>query len=929
MSDSSGNTNMASLADELRSRFADTARAAFDAAESELARTSAFMTDLLTAAQLMSEDDDAAEQIQQIIAFCQGDALAALDGGQPDEVLRELTQQAEGSWGHLLALLSPEERIQLDAADDWADPVADGWDQNLQQSFAVSSHSSDESFSDAGVIDLEGILASLGPHADSPSEQADCSTGVSSSVSRTATPEGQSTSTVPSADFPVQTIDDAELAAAFADDAQQCLAEMESSVLALESASSPTDSLRNFCRQLHTLKGASGTVGLSDLADYLHQLESHIEASSHDAIDADQLLECVDTVRKQLKSLSPQQHPVETTASSVGGATGADAELFVRVEASRMERLMDLLSELVTLRNRRDSYVDSLRSIHDELNHCASRTRGLNSTIQPAAQSTGSSSHSGGHGSRRHSLSRLYSRSLDEVSRDTADLSKSLLEVCNPLSEDNTAVSQLIGRFRQELMELHRLPVSGLFQRLQRSIRDAAKSEGKQVEIHFEGQGARAERAIQERLFEPLLHLVRNAVSHGVQPAAARREAGKSTTGNITLSAYSNAASLIIEVRDDGEGLNDEALEARGRSLGLLPAGKVSQKQLWNLIFQPGFSTKSSVSEVSGRGVGMDVVDSWVRRLRGKIDVESIAGQGTTFRLQIPLRSAVEHVMVFRSGGQLFALPMHAVSRTSDNTMETNSADHPSSRKAVALSQLLGCEERPSSRSCYVSLRHVGETSGASHRSSVTLAVDGIVGVEEVVVRPLPSLLRGNLLFAGVTLSGRSETVLLLDARRLNTLATQASEDSTVVTSIEQGGPARRNPADDSVKESILVVDDSVVVRKSLTRKLQARGFSVQEAHNGRSAFDLLKSRRFQAVITDIDMPLMDGVELLQEIRRHPDLQDTPVAVLSSRDELSLPESLSDHNPVAILSKPVTDETITAAIQAFTSVSQTNQTSST
>ena len=495
------------------------------------------------------------------------------------------------------------------------------------------------------------------------------------------------------------------------------------------------------------------------------------------------------------------------------------------------------------------------------------------------------------------------------------------LEVFDPLSADNSAVSHLIERFRQELMELRRLPISGLFQRLQRVIRDAAKAEGKQVEIHFEGQGARAERTVQERLFEPLLHLVRNAVSHGIQSGDNRLRAGKSAVGKITLTAHSEAAFLCIEVQDDGSGFNDDVLESRGRELGLLPLGEtVSQKQLWKLIFHPGFSTKSSVSEISGRGVGMDVVDSWVRRLRGSIDVESVPGQGTTFRLQIPLRSAVEHAVVVRSGGQLFALPMHAVSGTSDARLPVSGLPRDASAaRVVALGHLLGPAQGQTTRCCHVMLRNTASAPQSAQRRAglnVTIAVDAIVGVEEVVVRSLPPLLQRNELFAGVTLSGRAETVLLLDARKLIEL----SQRSEQVAREKPVANLDDDIAEDPDGDCILIVDDSVAVRRSLSKKLSAAGHRVREASNGRDALDLLKSGGFAAVVSDIDMPVMNGIELLQEIRRRRELQAIPVTVLTSRDEGSLSAAIAYLHPTAILSKPVTDETVTAIMNSFCGV---------
>ncbi len=947
----------------LRQRFVLLAHCAAEAsndANDETVIVATMMADLLTIAAMFREDSASGGPADEIVEFCQQRALPLLTDSGSQANRKSFLQEAIDRWSECLTLLSPEERCAGQKSHSWIDIGTDndGWNAALQATVAENSRAADpepDVINDRQPrqpIDIAGILASLASDAVPSGDQTLCAkdaakhhlaneSTANDSGNALSDSDGALRSTLPGE---LETIDDPEMVAAYADDAQQCIGEMEASVLALESGQDADGALRSFCRQLHTLKGASGTVGLSRLAKYLHELESDIDRSAGCRIDIDKLLDCVDAVRGQLSALGisgigvapvaessqksvPEQHAASQPTSPLSlplpsTAAGGESEFFVRVEASRLERLMDLLAELVMLRNRRDTYVESLRNIHRELNYCAARTRTLTSTIEFTAPATaaGDSLH-GNESERSTAKSRLLASTLDEVSKDTAELGRSLQEVFDPLSDDNSTVSHLIGQFRQELMELRRLPIGGLFQRLQRVIRDAARSEGKLVEVNFEGQGARAERAVQERLFEPLLHLVRNAVSHGLDTPDIRMKTGKTEVGRITLAARSDAASLCIEVRDDGRGLNDEAIESRGRQLGLLPMGEsVNRSQLWKLIFHPGFSTKSSVSEISGRGVGMDVVDSWVKRLRGRIDVESVPGQGTTIRLHIPLRSAVEHAMVIRSGGQLFALPMHTVSGTSDSKRPMSGLTASASRRQIVpLSQILGCQANQTTRVCYISLRNTSGTERTTERSTdndVTIEVDAIVGVEEVVVRSLPALLQRNELFAGVTLSGRAETVLLLDVRKVidRCQRTELPDDQSTKT-VPAIGESLKHLNND---RCILVVDDSVVVRRSLSRRLRAAGYEVREAANGREAMIMLNAGGIKAVVTDLDMPRMTGIELLQEIKRQKHFQMIPVTVLTSRDDESLLSEIRQLQPAAVLNKPVTDGTVKAIINSLT-----------
>jgi len=945
--DTSGSLFAQSASDELRMEFVRLAQCAADASDADLAEIASTMADLLSVAELFREDSATGERADEIIEFCRQKALPAAVNSESADTLKAILDEVNLRWSDCLNLLAPEERFSSQQVDSWNAANSSGWEILKPEQSTDESTSIDGRPCETFSLDIEGILASLsGCSIQSESPSAEVSPAVKrSDAGVTALPQPPQEP---------ETIDDPEMVAAFADDAQQGLAEMETCLLNLESGHGADEALRSFCRQLHTLKGASGTVGLSRLAGYLHNLESYIESTSDHEIDVDKLLEGVDAIRAQLTAIgvpctgvSSLPHEAPTTdrsplislnpvpalaSASVPAstsATGTESELFVRVEASRLERLMDLLAELVMLRNRRETYVDSLRTIHDELNSSASRTRALTSSIEVPPSCLGETDdRNSSDTARANTRSRFLSRSLDEISKDVSEIGRSVQDLFDPLSDDNSAVSHLIGRFRQELMELRRLPVGGLFQRLQRSIRDAAKAEGKQVEVHFEGQGARAERAVQERLFEPLLHLVRNAVSHGIETAADRAKSQKPAVGKIVLSAWSDAASLVIEISDDGPGFNDEVLETRGRELGLLPLGEtVSQAQLWKLIFHPGFSTKASASEISGRGVGMDVVDSWVRRLRGRIDVESVAGRGTTFRLQVPLRSAIEHAMVVRAGGQLFALPMHAVSGTSDSKLPmsgvSNSAPPPG---AISLSRILGCRGGQTNRGCHITLRDIGKACQAEHSRSegeTTISVDAIVGVEEVVVRSLPPLLQRNELFAGVTLSGRAETVLLLDVHKLIELNHRHEDSSSHDSFI--GGVSDATELNSGSHSCILVVDDSVVIRRSLTRKLKAIGYDVREASNGRDALSVLRAGGITAVVTDIDMPGMNGFDLLQEMKRQKQLQAIPVTVLTSRDEDRMLTEIRNLQPASVLTKPVTDVTVTAIIESFTCVGTSDQ----
>ena len=477
---------------------------------------------------------------------------------------------------------------------------------------------------------------------------------------------------------------DEELREAFMDDATRGLETMEQALLDLESNPTDPTPVKLIGRELHTIKGASGSIGLANLSSYIHEVEELIREtqSAEQTVTAELLLPHVDLIRARVDgkdfaepevietpkstdnvpvpTLQSASQPISNSKPTVSLSDSHGDDETVRVKASQLNRLMDMLSELVMLRNQRDTEISELKGIHDELIYSVTRIRmlshegeallaGDNFTNPELAEEGVSFSH------------------LNEVANDVLESAQRLRECYRPVADGNQAVSQFIRNFRLELVQLRRMPVSGLFRRLHRAISDAARAEQKQVRVELVGENTGIERSLQERIFEPLLHIVRNSVSHGIETPEDRIASGKPTQGVVKLHAHSGPDLLVIEVTDDGRGLDYDAIRRRGIERGLIDAEKsISHAELARLIFHPGFSTRQSANQISGRGVGMDVVATTLERMRGWVEVESEHGNGSTIRLSLPLPSMIQHAMVFRSGGQLYALPAQAVRRTGD-----------------------------------------------------------------------------------------------------------------------------------------------------------------------------------------------------------------------------------------------------------------------
>ena len=574
---------------------------------------------------------------------------------------------------------------------------------------------------------------------------------------RTTHPRGPRAEVQSEEDLPPQQID-SELRDAFMDDAMRRLASMESALLSLESNPAETSPLQTLGRELHTLKGASASIGLRRLADYVHSVEDAIGEieQNEQPPPLESLFEYVDTIRERINRFQSdggeQTGPAVTTTDQTKDQqaiatqqaitqsplnfdeTSGDDET-VRVKATRLNRLMDMLSELLMSRNRRDSELSRLISIHEDLLNNVSRLRAVNLETDAAYSLTASSAVNDSE------MAEAQGVLLSDIANDVMESAQNLRECYQSVADGNHHVSEFIRGFRQELVELRRTPISGLFNRLRRAVSDAAHSEGKQVQLQLVGEETGIESSIQARLFEPLLHIVRNSVSHGIESPQDRVAQGKPPQGTITFEALSGPDLLVIEVCDDGRGLDYEAIRRRGIERGLITAETSSHRELAQLIFHPCFSTRETANQVAGRGVGMDVVAATLERMRGWVDVDSSAGRGTTIRLSIPLPSMVQHVMVFRSAGQLFAVPMQLVQ---------SAGDHDNKLHAVCLDQLLELDSESAgcSQEMVVLGSPVTEKDHLPPRK-VAILVDEIIGPEEVVVRPMPKLFRQHPACAG------------------------------------------------------------------------------------------------------------------------------------------------------------------------------------
>ncbi|NER80193.1 MAG: response regulator [Leptolyngbya sp. SIO1D8] len=456
--------------------------------------------------------------------------------------------------------------------------------------------------------------------------------------------------------------------------------------------------------------------------------------------------------------------------------------------------------------------------------------------------------------------------------------------------QQNSSKLELVAEdLRDRIRKLQLLPLSTLFQPLPRTVRDLAKQQSKEVNLILEGEDTLADKRLLEGIKDALMHLVRNAIDHGIEPPEERIAASKSPTATLRVKAYQTAISLTIEITDDGQGLNLEHIKQTAIKQGLyqpeeLEAMPISQIQ--ELIMAPGFSTRTFITEISGRGVGLDVVRTQVERLKGSIQIDSTPGQGCTFRLQLSTALSTVNVVLVKIEGITFALPIEFLQMTlmvsPQEIVKTDGQDTlilgEQSIPVADLADVLELSKSPiykwlaqpnpveSDRRLCVLFKIGDEQAG--------FFVDQLIDQQEVVRKPLSPLLKRIRNVAGATLLGTGDICMILNPPDLiKSLQRQPHSEPLAVTK-----PTTLH------QPVILLVEDSPLVRIQEKRLFEGAGYEVVTATNGLEGYNTLKTRQFDAVVSDVEMPKIDGFSLVAKIRQHPEHYDLPIILVTTLD---------------------------------------------
>ena len=491
-----------------------------------------------------------------------------------------------------------------------------------------------------------------------------------------------------------------------------------------------------------------------------------------------------------------------------------------------------------------------------------------------------------------HLLSQKMIELTVRVRESTADIEF----VVDGSTEVTRTLRQITGQLQEDLTKSRMVPFAQTADRLQRGVRDNGLKYGKQIELSVEGRDTLIDKVILESLTDPLIHMVNNAIAHGIEAGQDRQVNGKSIEGKITIRALHQGNQTIISVSDDGAGINTEQVKRKAIEKGLITAQQAAampKKEAYELLFLPGFSTKDQADELSGRGVGMDVVKTSITDIRGKITTESELGMGTTFTIRLPLALSIAKALIAVNNKSNIAFPMDGIEDTQDvspEQIQTNAEGkqcifwRDELMPFTPLSDLLGFN-RPLARNNFYSTNEddsdlVSILILRSDGNFTAVQVDKITGDQEIVIKPLQGPASKPLGIAGATVMGDGRIIPIADVMELIALA-----KGTLARHVSTQWTAQMSAPTVEIRESmVLIVDDSITVRELLSLTFKRAGYRVEQARDGQEAWDKLRAGLpCDIVFCDIEMPRMDGLEFLSRIQKDAALSKVPVAMLTSR----------------------------------------------
>lgn len=697
---------------------------------------------------------------------------------------------------------------------------------------------------------------------------------------------------------------DLQLLPIFIEEGTDLLAQLNTTLREWRSDPSQAEPATATARLLHTLKGSARMTGAMRLGEHLHQLESRLESALKAGRDTDSLLDemesGLDLAAQSIERLGRPDAEDAGPATSDAESTTITAEIestepggvlasTLRVRADTIDSFVNQAGEIGIARTRIDGELRTLRMSLLDLTENVIRLRNQLREVELQAEmqmqtriAQAESAHAEFDPLEMDRYTRLQelTRMMAESVGDVTTVQQNLLRNLDGAEMALNSQARMSRELQQALMQVRMVPFDSLADRLYRIVRQSAKDLGKRVNLDLRGGRIELDRGVLETITAPLEHLLRNAVAHGIELPDVRTASGKQAIGQITLTVRQEGNEIAISLSDDGAGLDLERIAERARAQGLIGDDEATDaRRLTNLIFMPGFTTSTSVSAVSGRGVGMDVVKAETASVGGRIDVASTPGEGTEFRIFLPLTLAATQALLVRVGASTYAIPSGMIAQVmelkadaleqvvTDGGVNWQGAFYP----LTYLPWLLGdpaARPEPQRFTWLLLLRAGGQT--------LAVQVDGLRGNQEVVVKNAGPQIVRIVGITGVTVLGDGEIVFILNPVALASQQTARSDvapaagDAPVVETVTH-------------QTTVMIVDDSLTVRKITGRLLEREGYRVITAKDGTDALEQLIETVPDVILSDIEMPRMDGFDLLRNLRADDRTQKVPVIMITSR----------------------------------------------
>ncbi|HMS83678.1 MAG TPA: Hpt domain-containing protein [Nitrospira sp.] len=748
---------------------------------------------------------------------------------------------------------------------------------------------------------------------------------------------------------------DADVLAYFLPEAHEYLDTLETNLLQLDGSPPHTELIHQLFRTAHTLKGSAYTVGFQSIGDLVHHVEDVMEGIRDGRLRVlpgltDLMLRSVDVVRlltqrdwsrlgetrKRFQAVRVEFEGLRRTASVTvaplqsrlqppvveGSRERADEDQrpekredeesernreVIRVSSDRLERLMNLVGELVIGRGRLEQRLHLLEQLSKQVLSCKARlTESVQSfsdkhtftyrevpagPVEPVRHGLLGDGDFGTLELDKYDDFNILARHISEVSADISESMAQLHSSIHRAHDEMSQLQQMMLAMRDEIAHARMVPIGTPFTRFRRAIREMARASNKDVTLVTSGEQTEVDTGVVERLVDPLVHLVRNAVHHGIESAAERRDKGKPQVGTIHLHAAHRGNSMIIEVEDDGAGLDLAKIRAKAVKMGLVDSSQVAtmpDAEILQSIFCPGFSTAETIGDQAGRGVGLDVVKRVIEGMNGHIAVESELGAGTKFTLSLPITLLIATALIVRSGAERYAIPLLNIQEVTIPTPSSWRVENQRARLQVG-DQIIEVQLLH-----YLLRRERGMVTGAmpvvvvrAAGGLIGLAVDELLGRQEVVIKSLGKLkLLTQSCFGGATIDPEGRVILVVDPTRLigrdsQEMAVQAVLSKAQVRSEPVVPDQERVPGHQGVR--LLLVDDSLSIRKFVGKMLESAGYQVDTAVDGEDGLRKASTFAYSMILTDLEMPKLNGFEVIQALRRGAETRETPVVVMTTR----------------------------------------------